>query len=111
TDGKHRNLRGSAKLAEIFRLTVENYPPDSGGDGGAGHVRQCRSANRLEHDGIRTRAGGGLYNLQQLLALVDSVVIGVDDLRVNSKLARGFLGSLGLFELIVIVASGERNEE
>src|SRR5271155_2698726 len=62
-------------------VMVQHNPANISGHGGAGHLRKPGSARRLEHNGIRTRPGRTLDVVQQLLALRNRVIVGVDDLQ------------------------------
>ena len=49
--------------------------------------------------------------MQQLLALGDRVVVGMDDLKVHSQTSRSFLRSCCLFLLIVVIVVSERDQK
>ena len=50
-------------------------------------------------------------DLQQLLALGDGVVPGIEDLEIKIQTAGGLLGRGSLFDLIVVIVGGQRQQE
>jgi hypothetical protein len=111
TDGKHGYLGGLAQFGKIVGVAIEQNPPDSAADGGASRLRQGRT-HRLNDDGRGPVSGeGGLNNLQDLLALFDGIVVGMEDFQINSKTPGRGLRRDRLLNLIVVIVVGEGNYE
>ena len=104
------SFRNATKLSYVARFTVEHGPSDVRADGGFGDLGQRSSANRLENDGVRTVPRSGLDRAKQLRTLINRVVFRVDYLCFDVQAARGFLGGLRLFDLIIVVVGGQRNQ-
>ena len=81
-DGENRNRGTLAQLRKIICVVVQNNPANIRGDGGTSHLRKCGSARRLENDCIGTQRRRSLDEVQQLLALRDRIVAGMNDLDV-----------------------------
>src|ERR1700694_4099151 len=111
TDRKYRNLRSLPELMEIVRFMVQHHPANIHSYRGESHLRKRCSARGLVYDGIRTRSGRALNEMQHLLALGDRVVVGMDDLKVHSQTSRNFFRSCSLFLLIVVIVVGERDQK
>ena len=108
---KYGRATGAAKLREVISLAIENHPSDLRGGGSAADVRQSGTANRLEDNGVGTLRSIPLNYVQQLLALIDGIVAGVDDLYVNSEPLSGGFRSPRLLNLEIIIIRDQRYQE
>ena len=103
-------FRSATKFSDVARFTVEHGPSDVRADGGFGDLGQRSSTNRLENDGVRTVLRSGLDRAKQLRTLINRVVFRVNYVCFYIQAARGFLGGLRLFDLIIVVVGGQRNQ-
>ncbi len=108
---KNRNARSLAQLGHVRGFAIENHPSDTGAGRGAGHLGKSGATDRLENDGMGTKRGGGLHGFEDLRALVDGVVVGVDNLQFDIEFAGGEFGGFRLLNLVVVVAGGQRNQK
>src|SRR5271167_4288112 len=111
TDAKYRRAAGAAKFGEVFGLAVEHDPGDTGGSSSAARMGQSRTANRFEDDRVGMFRGARLNDVQELLALVDGVVRGIDDFDVNAEALSCGLRSACLLDLKIIIVSDQRYQE
>ncbi len=90
-DAEHRRLAVAAQISEVVHIAVQDDPTDSRGNRGFGHLGQS-GADGFEDDSIGTCSRGRLDGLQQLLALINGVVVRVNDLDLDTDPLGGFLG-------------------
>jgi len=64
----------------------------------------------LKENGVRSRVGGGLDSVQQLLALRDPVILD-DNLDLDAQFERRYPGRRRLLDLVVLVVVRERQQE
>jgi len=79
--------------------------------GSASNLRQGSTADGFEHNGVGTIFGSDLNGFEDLRALVNGVVFGVDGLQLDTEILRGKSRGIGLLELIVIFAGGQRKQK
>ena len=72
-------------------------------------MRQAGTADGLENDSVGTRLAFGLHELQNLLALLNAVAVGVENFYVDPEAAGSILARRSLFDLIIIVLGDERD--
>jgi len=106
-DAEHRNPVSRAKFPDVVSFTIKNDPANSCPSRGSSDLGQRSRSRGLEDDGIRSRGRGGLNDLQQLLALVDRIVVRIDDLQIGAQPTSRFLGRCCLLDLIVVVVGGK----
>src|SRR5579859_5765477 len=110
TDGENRGAGDPAEVFDVIGIAIENGPTDIGSGGRASHLGQGGAADGLENDGTGPVRGRRLNGAEDLGALVDGVVIGVDNVGGDAHFIGGLFGGLSLLHLIIVVVSGERNE-
>ena len=52
-----------------------------------------------------------LDGFQKLRALRNGVIVGINHLELDAKFVSGFFGRMRLFDLIIVVVRGKRNEK
>ena len=108
SNGKNRDSGVSPKLSDIIHFTIHHSPTDARSNRSPCHLGHP-GADRLDQNCVRA-LGGVLDYTQQLLALIDGVVAGIDDLNVCIQAPGSTFGGRGLFLLVVIVICNERNQ-
>src|SRR5271166_2464502 len=111
TDAEHGRFARLTEFADVVCVAIKNRPANSGIDGSARYLRQCSSTDRLKNDGVRTIFLGGLNRLQDLGALIDGIVIGVENLEIHVQFTGCLLRGARLFDLIIVVVRGQRNQK
>jgi len=99
-----------AQFRNVAGVAVEDSPSDTGRSGSAGNLGQGGTTDRLKDDGVRAVVVGRLDGFEDLGALGDGVIIGIEDLDFRAQIAGHQLGGLGLFDLVIVVVGGKRNE-
>ena len=74
-------------------------------------MRQGGCAERFEEDGLGPTFGRRLNRFEDLIALLDGVIVRVDNLEVETETVRGFLRGGSLLQLIIVVVGGKRKKE
>ena len=92
-------------------MAIEQHPGDTGGSGGAGDVRQSRAADGFHDDGTGMLRSVALNNVEELLALLDGIVPGIDDFEADAEFRGSLLRGAGLFALEVVVVGDQRHQE
>ena len=88
-----------------------HHPCDPCACRGASYLRQRGSTHWFEHDSIRQRFGARLDDVQNLLALDNRIVVGINDLDFYAQTLGGGFGISSLLYLVIIVVRGQRNQE
>src|SRR5205809_5766445 len=109
--GKDGRASGLAKLGGVLGLPAENSPSDAGGCGSLGYLRKRGSADGFYKDSAGPKRRFRLDGLEELRALRDGIVVGINDLGLDTEFRRGGFRSCGLFHLIVVVLGYQRNQE
>jgi len=95
------------QLREVVSLSIQNHPSDACAHRCPGDLRKAGRPRRFKHNRIGSPLGSRLNNLQQLLALINRIVIGINDLQLRAQLARRVFSGCGLLNLVIIVVGGE----
>ena len=82
---------------------IEDDPSNTCGRGGAGDLREGGPSGGLEHNRVGARRSGTLNELQQLLALRQAVIVGVNNFQVDAQTASRLLRGCCLFLLVVVI--------
>ena len=101
------DLKIAAQIGKIVDLTVQHYPSNSGGSGGACHLGHGRAADWLENDSIRVRLGIRLNDLEQLLTLDNGIILGVHGLNFDAERGSHFRCFNRLLHLVIVVVCRE----
>ena len=110
-EGEYRNLEGATQLNHVVRIVIQHDPSNSRCHGRARHLRKGCAPRGFEHDGVGTRHPRILNVMQQLLALRQSIIAGVNDLNVHTKTPCRFFCRRCLFLLIIVIVISERNHK
>ena len=110
TDAKNGSLGCPAELGNVTGFTIQDHPADIGGNGGFGDLRKRSPTDRFEDNRGGPFSGRRLDSAEQLRALTYGVVACVKDLQIQIKPLRHFFGGLSLFDLVVVIVGGERNQ-
>ena len=105
--GENCRLRTLAQVLYVIRIAIQHRPSDACGGRHARHLRQCGPADGLEHNRVRTVLRRRLNGSQNLSALIDGVVVRVNNLRAHAQLACGLLGGLRLLNLVIVIVGGQ----
>ena len=106
-DRKHRHFVQPPQFENIVRLMIQHDPSNARGRSRTRHLRKCGTAGRLEEHRIGLGHRRILNVVQQLLALRERVVVGMDDGDVDAQPAGGFLRRSGLLLLVIVIVVGE----
>src|SRR6266404_1402689 len=109
-DGENRRVRPLAQILYVIRIAIQHRPSDACGGRHARHLRQRGSADGLEHNRVRTVLRRRLNGSQNLCALIDGVVVRVNNLRAHAQLACGLLRGLRLLDLEIVIVGSQRNQ-
>src|SRR5438067_9973219 len=101
-DGEDWTAAGFAQLRKLWRLAIEHYPGDAGGDGGLRDLRHSCASCGLNQDSLWTVRGRSLNGLEDLLALTNCVILGKGDSQLDVEPPGRFLGRASLLALKVI---------
>jgi|SRR5580692_2456374 hypothetical protein len=111
TKTKYRDTSTFAQLGNVICITIQNDPADTCMHGSASNLRQGSTADGFEHNRVGAIFRSDLNGFEDLRALIDSIVFGVDGLQFDTEILRGKSCGIGLLELIVIFAGGERKKK
>src|SRR6202162_375680 len=111
TKTKSRATGTFAQLGNVICITIQNDPADTRMHGSASNLRQGCTADGFEHNGVGAIFGSDLNGFEDLRALINGVCFGVDGLQLDTEILRGKSRGIGLLELIVIFAGGERKKK
>src|SRR5262249_31844879 len=107
---EHGRLGQFAQLGNVTGISIENGPADALAHRSASNLWKRCSSHRFEKNSVRTVLFRRLNRAEKLGALRDGVVACVEDFGLNAELACGFFGGIRLFNLIVVVRRGKRDE-
>src|SRR5690349_21596906 len=110
-DREQRGLEISSQLGQIFHFAVENNPADSRRRGRSGNLRHGSATDRFEDNAAGARLWTGLDSFEELLTLQNGIVLRIKEFEIDAQARRRCLRRVGLLLLIVVVASGERDDE
>ena len=109
-DGEDGHARSLGKVPGVVHIAIADHPGDALTSRGFSHAAQARGGDGFHEE---SRWGGSpcrLDDLEQLLALRDGVVVGVEDLEFESQSSPVALATAGLLVLIGVVI-GERDND
>src|SRR6185312_5109740 len=110
-DGENGYLVSAAQFRNIFHFAIEYDPRNPRGCRRSCDLWHRRSTYRLKNNAVGMRFGVGLNDFQKLLTLQDGIILGIEDLQVAAEALRSFFSSRRLLHLVVIVASGQRDDK
>ena len=110
-DGKYGYREKAAEFGNVVGLAIQQNHSNSSGGGGASYLRMRGRTGRFEEDGVGPRSGRGLDAGQQLLALHDAIVAGINDVNLDPQFAGCLLGSRSLLDLVIVVVVGQRERK
>src|SRR5215467_12458100 len=110
-DDEDGSFGGLTKLDDVIGVAIENRPADSRRRRRTGNLGQGGAADGFKDNGARAMLFFSLDSLQELRALSNGIVVGVNDLEFDAKLAGSSLGRLRLLDLVIVVVGRERNEK
>ena len=101
-----------AELGDVVDVAVADDPADVLRDGGFGDAAESAGGDRLDEESVGRGVRAGLDDLEELLALGDGVVVGVEEAEIDVELSACGLGDEGLLVLIgVVVGQGNDNAQ
>jgi hypothetical protein len=89
---------------------IHNHPAQACACGRTCDLRESSIARRLE-DQCADPGGMVLNHLQQLLALLNGIVVGIKDFKIHVQSAGALLSGIRLFPLIVAFPGNERERK
>jgi len=91
-------------------LAIQDHPANIGAYSGLRDLGKSSAANRLKDDRGWPVLRRGLDGAQQLSALINGIIPGVKDFDLQTETGRDTLRRLGLFDLVIVIVGGQRNQ-
>ncbi len=111
TQSENGSLARLAEFRDVIGFPVHDHPAHAGGYSRTGDLWKCRATGGLEHNGIGPLFGSSLNGLQNLRALIDGVVVRINNFRFDTELAGHLYGGTCLFNLVIIVVGQQRHKD
>ena len=93
------------KLPDVADLAIQDDPGNSRVHGGLGDLWETGAAHGLENDAVGPELSAALNELQDLLALLNAVIVSIEDLHSNTQVPCCFLGRRCLLHLVIVILS------